>query len=117
LEELQTIKDSIKKEIEKEKEKLLNSNEAGGIRFFLDSISDDIVEMIQAGFNYKQQIEIINRSSGKTIKYNTYIRYVKRNLSQAQKKNSNRLNTLQREVQGRKVSFSHEALPDVNELY
>ena len=113
MEELKTIKDSIKKEIEKEKEKLLNSNEAGGIRFFLDSITEDIREMITAGFSYKQQLEIINRSSSKTIKYNTYLRYVKRNLGQSQ----NRVNLLQRENQGRKVSFSHEALPDVNELY
>jgi len=113
VEELKTIKDSIKKEIEKEKEKLLNSDKAGGIRFFLDSIQEDIKEMIQSGFSYKQQLEIINRSSNKTIKYNTYLRYVKRSLG----KNRPNINNLQLGTARRKVSFSHEALPDVNELY
>ena len=113
LEELSSIKDSIKKEIEKEKEALLSSCDKGAIKFFLDSIGDDIKEMIETGFTYKQQLEIINRSSGKNIKYATYTRYIKEHLSN----NVNRLRTLPKENRERQVRFSHEALPDVNELY
>jgi len=113
LKELNSIKDCIKEEIKRVKEALLNSNDKGAVKFFLDSINEDIKEMINTGFSYKQQLNIINRSSGKDIKYNTYIRYVKKNLY----KNQNRLNVCQPEIKERRVGFSHEALPDVDELY
>lgn len=110
LENLKSVKDAIQGEIEKAKEELLNSNDSGGIRFFLDSISEDIKEMIKIGFSYKHQLEIINKSSGKEIKYNTYLRYVKKHLSGA-KKNLN--SSLPRD----RVKFKHEAMPDPDELY
>ena len=113
MEELDSIKDSIKKEIKKEKESLLHRNDKGAIKFFLDSISEDIKEMVNTGFNFKQQLDIINRSSGKEIKYATYIRYVKKNLSSS----GTRLHNIRKSDNNGRVKFAHEALPDVNELY
>jgi len=112
LDKLKSVKDAIQDEIEKEKEKLLQSNESEGIRFFLDSISDDIKEMIRLGFNYKHQLKIINRSANKDIKYSTYLRYIKKHLKGASKRNIN-ATTSSRD----RVRFKHEAMPNPDELY
>jgi hypothetical protein len=112
--DLKDLKSSLKEEIEKEKDKLLNSCEREGIKFFLDSIKEDIREMVNLGFNYRQQLDIINRSSEKEIKYNTYLRYIKTHF----KKGKISLNSSPiAEVDRRRVGFTHEAVPDPEELY
>ena len=87
---------------EREKEKLFQSS----TKFFLDSISEDIEEMEKLGFNYKKQLEIINQSSGRDIKYSTYVRYMK-------KRTKGFLPTI---VRHRK-KFQFEAIPNIEELY
>jgi hypothetical protein len=131
LEDLKTIKELIKSEIVKTKEELLRSNDKRAVRFFLDSIKDDILTMIKEGFNYKQQLSIINKSAKKDIRYNTYIRYVKEcllknrtigmsNLVTNTTSNNNNLKRTkskeERETE-RDFGFTHDAVPDVEELY
>ncbi len=111
MDNLDTLKSAIKNEIEKAKEELLNSNDREGIRFFLDSIHEDIEEMIKLGFSYKHQLEIINKSSGKNIKYNTYARYIRTHLSGAKKRRS------EKEKKRERTKFKHEAMPNLDELY
>jgi uncharacterized Fe-S cluster-containing MiaB family protein len=117
LEDLKSIKALIKSEIKKTKEELLKSDNKGAIRFFLDSISDDIREMINEGFNYKQQLEIINKSTKKGIKYNTYIRYVKGCILKQSVDKLRKKRTKEDRDKEREFGFTHEAVPDVDELY
>jgi hypothetical protein len=129
VEDLKTIKELIKSEIVKTKDELLRSNDRRAVRFFLNSVNDDILEMIKEGFNYKEQLTIINKSSQKSISYNTYIRYVKECVLkngatsngysvQAQGSSGKResKNREERERE-RDFGFTHEAVPDKEELY
>jgi len=111
--EIDSIRKCIKDEINRVKDTLIRSKKSSAIRYFLDSIQDDIRFMLKEGFNYKQQVEIINRSSDKDIKYNTYIRYVKNHILN---KNGNKKQTLSKDS-GENKRFKHEAVPNVDELY
>jgi DNA replication protein DnaD len=117
VEDLTSMRQSIKSEIEKTKEALLQSNDKRAIRFFLDSIHDDIRLMINEGFSYKQQLEIINKSTNKNIKYNTYLRYVKKYLNLAGSKRKELNESKMSREKGRDFGFTHEAVPDMEELY
>jgi hypothetical protein len=130
VDDLKTIKELIKSEMVKTKNDLLKSNDKKAVRFFLESIGDDILEMIREGFNYKQQLTIINKSSQKNIRYNTYIRYVKECLlkkGRQNQRNSSVHLTLdspkkspkskEEREEEREFGFTHEAVPDVEELY
>ena len=111
--EIDSIRKCIKDEINRVKDTLIRSKKSSAIRYFLDSIQDDIRFMLKEGFNYKQQVEIINRSSDKDVKYNTYIRYVKNHILN---KNGNKKQTLSKDS-GENKRFKHEAVPNVDELY
>ncbi|EJF07037.1 hypothetical protein ThvES_00008790 [Thiovulum sp. ES] len=128
MEDLKTIKELIKSEIVKTKDELLRSNDRRAVRFFLNSVNDDILEMIKEGFNYKEQLTIINKSSQKNISYNTYIRYVKEcvlkngatsNGYSVQTQSSGKRDPKNREDRERErdFGFTHEAVPDKEELY
>lgn len=60
-------------------------------KFFFDSIGDDtyldlirekIEFLIDEGYKYSEQIEMINRGSGREISYRTYVDFVKREVLQ-----------------------------------
>jgi hypothetical protein len=44
---------------------------------FLDLIREKIEFLIDEGYKYSEQLEIINRDSGRNIQYSTYTRFVK----------------------------------------
>jgi len=115
MQQLDEIKKCIKQEVEKVKENLLKSRSKNSIRFFLDSIKDDIKAMIKDGLSYKQQVEIINRSAEKDIKYNTYIRYVNKNVLKDNPK-SKVVKDEPKAVEKR-VKFVHDSMPDKSHLY
>ncbi|HIC10460.1 MAG TPA: hypothetical protein EYO61_03785 [Campylobacterales bacterium] len=101
MEGLEAVRNSLHQCIEKEKEKLFQSN----ISFFLNSIQEEINEMERLGFSYKKQLEIINRASNRDIKYSTYIRYMKRKREKTP-------------YSKRRVKrFKFEAMPNLDELY
>jgi hypothetical protein len=116
--ELDSIRKCIKDEIVRVKDNLIKSKRSSAVRFFLDSIQDDIRMMISEGFSYKQQVEIINRSSNKEIKYNTYIRYVKNSiLGGSSNRGSQSRPKVQKHNNDDRQRFKHEAVPNVDELY
>jgi hypothetical protein len=114
--ELSEIKKCIKAEVEKVKENLLKSSSKNSIRFFLDSIKDDIKSMIRDGLSYKQQVEIINKSSEKNIKYNTYIRYVNSHVLKSHP-NKKVIREDGSKISDKRVKFVHESMPNKNNLY
>lgn len=137
LNDLNNIKLLIKSEIDRTTESFLNGDDKESVRFFLDSINGEIIEMIKAKFNIKQQLNIINKSTDRDIKYITYKKYLKDYLLKkseseylidnlenvdtkklpTKKTDKNEKEIVNIKKDNNRDVFIHEAVPNVSELY
>ncbi len=118
------IKNSIKNDIDNVQSKYAVICKLDSLKLFLDSISNEIKEMILLGLSFREQLEVINKSSEFIIQYDQYLKYMKNYFIKKWIKPSN--NNYSKNSQrnhdhhsnhGSKKKFSHEAMPNMNELY
>jgi hypothetical protein len=88
----QKVADNIKKLFDERESKSLLDRQ---LEFFLDSMSDEtyldmirkkIEFLIDEGYKFSEQLEIINHESGRGIEYSTYTNFVKLNVLQQPEK-------------------------------